>query len=76
MNGEVSQWDIVRVRIRPEDRDEHPAIIISGDEFCFDPNKTQLNVLYGSTRRPAIMPKSHHIMLNGGDGLDHPTLFS
>ena len=72
----VSQWDIVRVRINPTDRDEHPAIVITCDEFCADPGKTQVNVLYGRTRRPVVPPRPYHLMLNGADGLDHPTLFS
>lgn len=72
----IAQWDIVRVRINPADEDEHPAIVISADEFCADPNKTQINVLYGSTRRPAVPPRPFHVVLNGADGLDHPTVFS
>lgn len=72
----ITQWDIVRVRINPDDREEHPAIVITCDEFCADTSKVQVNVLYGSTRRPAITPRTYHILLNGADGLDHPTLFS
>ena len=72
----IAQWDIVRVRINPNDEDEHPAIVISCDEFCADAGKAQINVLYGSTRRPAIQPRGYHVTLNGADGLDHPTLFS
>ena len=72
----VTQWDIVRVRINPQDEDEHPAIVITCDEFCADTSKPQINVLYGSTRRPAIQPRTYHVTLNGADGLDHSTLFS
>lgn len=71
-----AQWDIVRVRINPEDRDEHPAVIISPDEDCADLTRTKLNVLYGTTRRPGAAPRAHEVVLNGADGLDHPTLFS
>lgn len=70
------QWDIVRVRINPEDRDEHPAIVFSPDEHCADPTRPKLNVLYGTTRRPNQLPRSHEAQLNGADGLDHPTLFN
>lgn len=77
MNGTaIRQWDIVRVRIRPEDRDEHPAVVLTCDEFCSDPGKAMVNVLYGTTRRPGREPRPHEIVLNGADGLDHSTLFS
>ncbi len=77
MNGmEIHQWDIVRVRIQPDDRDEHPAVVITCDEFCADLNKPMINVLYGTTRRPGKEPRVHEILLNGADGVDHSTLFS
>lgn len=72
----LRQWDIVRVRIRPGDRDEHPAVILTNDDLCADPNWPVLNVLYGSTRRPGRAVRAHEIVLNGADGLDHPTVFS
>ncbi|MEO5959335.1 MAG: type II toxin-antitoxin system PemK/MazF family toxin [Opitutaceae bacterium] len=72
----LAQWDIVRVRINPEDRDEHPAIVFSPDEHCADPARAKINVLYGTTRRPSAPPRSHEAQLNGADGLDHPTLFN
>lgn len=70
----IAQWDIVRVRINPEDRDEHPAIVYSPDEHCADRRRAKLNVLYCTTRRPGVEPRVHEVVLNGGDGLDHPTL--
>jgi mRNA-degrading endonuclease toxin of MazEF toxin-antitoxin module len=75
MNGELRQWDVVKVRIRPEDRDEHPAVVISCDELCGDAHRTALNVLYGTTRRPATSADSFEVTLNGADGLERPTLF-
>lgn len=71
-----TQWDVVRVRINPTDRDEHPAVIISPPEHCADASRLNLNVLYGTTRRPGRTPGEHEVPLNGADGLDHPTLFS
>ena len=63
MNGtDIRQWDIVRVRIRPEDRDEHPAVVLACDEFCSDPEKAMVNVLYGTTRRPGRKPRKHEIV--------------
>jgi hypothetical protein len=72
----LTQWDVVRVRILPEDRDEHPAVLISPPEVCADPQKRRVNVLYGTTRRPAQAARAHEIILNGADGLDHATMFS
>ena len=74
--AEVRQWDVVRVRINPADRDEHPAVVVSGDEFCTDPHKPMINVLYGTSRRPGLETRAHEIVLNGADGLERPTVFS
>jgi mRNA-degrading endonuclease toxin of MazEF toxin-antitoxin module len=71
---ELHQWDVVKVRINPEDRDEHPAVIISAEELCGDLRKTKLNVLYGTTQRPGETPRAHEVVLNGADGLEHATL--
>src|SRR5438094_1315320 len=74
--SELQQWDVVRVRIRPEDRDEHPAVVLTCDEFCQDSRRQLINVLYGTTRRPAVSPEFYEVTLNGADGLDRPTLFN
>jgi mRNA-degrading endonuclease toxin of MazEF toxin-antitoxin module len=76
MTPALRQWDIVRVRIRPTDRDEHPAVIVSNDEICADENYRVLNVLYGGTRRPGQSVRAHEAVLNGADGLERPTVFS
>lgn len=76
MNGVLHQWDVVKVRINPEDRDEHPAVIVSPDELCSDALKTKLNVLYGTTRRPGQVVRPHEVVLNSADGLDHATVFN
>jgi len=70
------QWDIVKVRINPEDRDEHPAVIVSPDELCADQRKTRLNILYGTTRRPGQSVQAFEVVMNGADGLEHPTVFN
>lgn len=75
MIEELRQWDIVRVRINPEDRDEHPAILFSPDELCTDIRKTKLNALYGSSRRPGDALRPQEVQLNGADGLERPTVF-
>jgi mRNA-degrading endonuclease toxin of MazEF toxin-antitoxin module len=74
MIAESHQWDIVKVRINPEDRDEHPAVIISPEELCVDQRITKLNVLYCTTRRPSQAVRAREVVLNGADGLDNATL--
>jgi hypothetical protein len=76
MSFAVRQWDVVRIRINPNDRDEHPAVVVTCEEFCRDDRRLLLNVLYGTTRRPASSPEAYEVTLNGADGLDGPTLFS
>lgn len=76
MNPEVHQWDIVRVRINPDDRDEHPAVVLTCEEFCVVPGRQKLNVLYGSSRRPSERPAPYEITLNGADGLERATVFN
>lgn len=70
------QWDIVKVRIRPEDRDEHYCIVISPDEVCHDERKPLVNILSGSTLRPADNAARHEVVLNGSDGLERRTVFN
>ena len=72
MNG-FHQWDVVKVRVRPEDRDEHFCIVLSPDEVCRDGRKALVNILAGSTLRPADTVSRHEVVLNGADGLDRTT---
>ncbi|MFI5335482.1 MAG: type II toxin-antitoxin system PemK/MazF family toxin [Opitutales bacterium] len=76
MTAELSQWDVVRVRIRPTDKDPHPAVVISRTEVCRDPRKLSINILYGSTKRPATAAGATDVVLNGADGLDRATAFN
>lgn len=75
MSSPVNQWDIVKVRINPTDRDEHPAIVISPRELCADEKKRRLNVLYGTSRRPTDAITPFEVQLNGSEGLERETLF-
>jgi mRNA-degrading endonuclease toxin of MazEF toxin-antitoxin module len=72
----VHQWDVVRIRVRPEDRDEHPAVVMSREEWCQDERRRFINVLYGTTRRPASGPAPLDVTLNGADGLESMTLLN
>lgn len=67
----VRQWDIVRFRIRPQDADLHPGVVMSGEEWCASDRTTNLNVIACSKRPPAAGVKPHHVLLNGADGLDY-----
>jgi mRNA-degrading endonuclease toxin of MazEF toxin-antitoxin module len=68
------QWDIVRFRIRREDRDLHPGVVISGEEWCASPHTANVNVLACSKRAPAMPFRSHEVALNGADGLEFQSL--
>jgi hypothetical protein len=71
----IRQWDIVRVRINANDRDEHPAIVLSPVEVASSPRVDRINVIYGSTRRPAQDLRPGEILLDEADGLDRLTVF-
>ena len=70
----LHQWDIVRIRIRPDDKEEHPAVILSREEWCQDTRQLVVNVLYCTTKRPANGATALDVTLNGADGLDQATL--
>lgn len=74
MSGPWRQWDVVKVRINPQDRDEHPAIILSPNEIALG-RADRLNVLYGSTKRPAVDILPGQILLDQADGCEHLTVF-
>lgn len=69
----MHQWDIVKVKVNPKDRDAHPAVILSCEEDCQDREFLRVNVLYGSKRAPAAALEPWQVMLNGADGLDFQT---
>ena len=74
MIPDLTQWDVVRVRIRPTDKDLHPAVILSRADVCRDTRITTVNVMYGTTRRPSSAAGATDVVLNGADGLERPTL--
>lgn len=69
----LRQWDVVKVRFRPTDRDEHPAVVISNDEHCTDTRLSRLNVLYGTKISPGNPPRPHQGVINSAEGLDFLT---
>lgn len=74
MSLELRQWDVVKVRIHPNDRDEHPAIILSANEIAGG-RADRVNILYGSTKRPGLPLLKGQILLDEADGCDHLTVF-
>lgn len=69
----MHQWDVVRLRINPKDRDAHPAVVLSCEEDCQDAAFLRINVLYGSKRPPAAGLEPWQVLLNSADGLDFQT---
>ena len=69
----MRQWEIVKVRFNPRDRDLHPAVVISCDEDCLDPHMLRVNVLCGSKRAPAAPLEPWQTHLNSADGLEFST---
>jgi len=69
----LRQWEVVKVRFRPNDRDEHPAIVVSNDEHCGDSRLARLNVLYGTKTSPGNPPRPHQALVNSAEGLDFLT---
>ena len=70
----LHQWDIVRIRVRADDQEEHPAVVLSREEWCQDIRQPAINVLYCTTKRPAAGATALDVTLNGADGLDRATL--
>ncbi|MGD1031686.1 MAG: hypothetical protein ABSA05_11135 [Opitutaceae bacterium] len=69
----MHQWEIIRVRLNAKDRDAHPAVVISCEEDCLDPEMLRVNVLYGSKRAPAASLAPWQVHLNSADGLEFAT---
>jgi len=67
----MNQWDIYAHPFREGD---HPAVILSPDEICRNPDFQEVNVLFAATCRPITRPaKAHEVMLDESDGLDWKT---
>jgi len=65
------QWDIVRVRVNPTDRDQHYVVIISPDDAIA--RRGRANVLYGTSKQPADNILPGQILLDEADGLERLT---
>lgn len=68
------QWETWMSRGDEQDPHGHPLIVLSNDESCLDVNRASVNVLFGSTRRPAVGNRPFEIVLDEADGFAKPTL--
>jgi mRNA-degrading endonuclease toxin of MazEF toxin-antitoxin module len=68
----MKQWDIVFFPFSQERR--HPAVIISNDEMCQNPDIEEVNVLLCTSARVNRGPKLTEEVLDESDGLDWKTL--
>jgi len=68
----VKQWDILMFPFTRERR--HPAVIISNDETCQNPDVEEVNALLCTSARVNREPKSTEEVLDEADGLDWKTM--
>lgn len=67
----MRQWDIFLYPFQAEL--PHPAVIISTDERCANPDLPGVNALLCTTVRLNREPKGHEVILDEADGLDWKT---
>ena len=70
----LRRWDVVFVRVEPNDSTGHPGIVLSHDGILDDAKQDRINVLVGTKKQPAQNAGAHHVLLNGADGLEFLTL--
>src|ERR1017187_5322373 len=68
----MKQWDIIMFPFSREKR--HPAVIISNDEACQNPDLEEVNALLCTSARVNRGPKTTEIVSDEADGLDWKTL--
>ena len=66
------QWDIFMFPFSKERR--HPAVIISNDEACHNPDVADVNALLCTSAEVNRPPKSAEEILDEADGLDWKTM--
>ena len=68
------RWDIVFLRTDEKDRDGHPSVVLSSDDVMADEKQQRFNVVTGTKKQPAESARNHHVILDGADGVEFPTL--
>lgn len=68
----MNQWDIYFFPFSKERR--HPAVILSNDETCHNPDIEEVNALICTSARANREPKATEEVLDESDGLDWKTM--
>jgi len=68
----MKQWEIFQFPFNKERR--HPAVIISNDETCENPDIEEVNALLCTSARLNRGPKRTEEVLDESDGLDWKTM--
>lgn len=68
----MKQWDIYMFPFSKERR--HPAVIISNDETCENPDIEEVNALLCTSAKVNREPKATEEVLDEADGLDWKTM--
>lgn len=68
------QWETWMTRGDDQDPHGHPLIVFSNDESCADGNRASINVLFGSTKRPAMNLRPFEIVCDEADGFERATV--
>src|SRR2546423_1908364 len=68
----MRQWDIFMFPFSKERT--HPAVILSNDEICQNPDIEEINALLCTSARLNRGPKSNEEVLDENDGLDWKTM--
>jgi mRNA-degrading endonuclease toxin of MazEF toxin-antitoxin module len=68
----MNQWDIYFFPFSKERR--HPAVILSNDETCQNPDIEDVNALICTSARANRDPKATEEVLDESDGLDWKTM--
>lgn len=68
----MNQWDIIMFPFSKERR--HPAVIISNDETCQNPDFEEVNALLCTSAKVNREPKKTEEVLDESDGLDWKTM--
>jgi mRNA-degrading endonuclease toxin of MazEF toxin-antitoxin module len=68
------QWETWMTRGDEQDAHGHPLIVLSNNESCAAANRASINVLFGSTKRPAIGNRPFEIVCDEADGFEKPTV--
>jgi len=72
MKRAMKQWDIFMFPFHQERR--HPAVIISNDETCQNPDVEEVNALLCTSAKVNREPKITEEVLDVADGLDWKTM--